>query len=199
MKWLRSRRTRAYLGLAACALFCAAAAPGLAQTEPQLDFEIVNVEIEISEKSEEFQAIVTVGLSNLGNLATHALQVALYYGPIGMQLIEDMVVYIQENHDCWQLSQLGCHLGSCLDINTFSGWWEGHCINRHLWYCGCSYEVHLYFAPIPIDPAYPIATIIVDPNNLVEEYDETNNEYIIDLAAVATEAKTWSTVKSLYQ
>lgn len=193
-----TRRTAVCLTLTAVAIL--AAVPAAAQ-EPDLDFELTHVEVLLSEGKTSFQITTTTMLHNTGNLASHLLQQALYYAPIGRMLIEEFVEYVQQEHDCWQQSSLDCGAGSCLDIITGLGFADGHCSNNASWIdrCACGYVLHRTFEPIPFQIEFPTASIMVDPDGLVDEIDETNNEYVIDLAAVAASPRSWSAIKGLYR
>ncbi len=42
-------------------------------------------------------------------------------------------------------------------------------------------------------------TVIVDPDNLADELDETNNTMTFALGPVGAESRSWSAVKALYR
>jgi hypothetical protein len=193
-----SRLTASCLTLAAVAIL--AAVPVAAQ-EPDLDFELIHVEVLLSEGKTSFQVTTTTMLYNTGNLASHLLQQALYYAPIGRALLEEMIEYVQQEHDCWQQSSLNCAAGSCLDITTGLGYTDGHCTTNASWLnrCACGYVLVRTFEPIPFQVEFPTVTIRLDPDGLIDEIDETNNEYVIDLAAVAASPRSWSAIKGLYR
>jgi hypothetical protein len=196
MKWSTNWTMAACLGCAICAL--AATAPA---QEPDLDLELTNVEVVVFGKSTDFQLRPTVTQYNFGNLASHALEIAMIYGPIGVRLIQDEVTFLQEENDCWQQSILNCGAGTCLDIYTGLGWLEGFCTSGGARFlrCACAHIIHKEFEWIPYTFGYNTVIVRVDPNNLVEETDETNNEVIIDIGAVVNESETWGAIKSMYR
>lgn len=196
MEWSRKWTLLACLGGAICALATASAAQ-----EPNVDLELTNVEVLVFGKSPEFQLLPTITHYNFGNLASRALEIAMIYGPIGVQLIQDEITYIQAENNCWQQPILECGSGTCLDIYTGLSWLEGFCTNNSARFlrCACSYIIHKEFEWAPYTFGYNTVVVRVDPNNLVEETDETNNEMIIDLGAVVNESETWGAIKSMYR
>jgi hypothetical protein len=185
--------------VAGCVL-CALASAAPAQ-DPQLDLALVDVQVLVlPEKSTSFQILPTIHLDNGGNLASHALDLAMYYAPIGLQILSDTVTYIQNNHDCWQQPITQCGDGNCLDIYTGLGWLDGFCsTSGFLWNCGCLYVINKEFEPVPYSLGYNTVTVTLDPYNLVPEADETNNEMTIDLGPIANDFVTWSGIKSMYR
>ena len=193
MKRSTIRRGAALAGLAVCLLAASAAA--------QVDLELSDVQVEVFEgRSETFQLRPVVTLRNAGNLAPHALDLALYYVPAGLRMLNDTVTYVQDNNDCWQQPITDCGDGNCLDIYTGLGWLDGFCSNNgFLLNCGCLYIINKEFEPIPYSIGYTTVTITVDPYNLVPETDETSNQMTIDLGAIPNDAANWGAIKSMYR
>ncbi len=186
-------QTRILITLIALAA-CLAALPAPAQ---DIDLELAAVNLEVG--NNEYRLQPQIRLHNAGNLASHMLKVAFYYGPILRQEIGSMVDYIQNNHTCWNYSWPNCGSGDCLDIYTLSAFYEGTCANTGFFYhCACSYEVETYFAWEPYT-GEPMVTVVVDPFNEVAEADETNNVMTISLEPVEADGPTFSDLKTLYR
>ncbi len=169
--------------------------------QPELDLELVSVDIFTAKQAGEFQLRPNINIHNFGNLASHALDIVMHYGSIAPQLLTDTVTYFQQEHDCWQQSILHCGDGNCLDITTYQGTITGFCSGNNTTFmrCGCSYHYVEEYPWTVIEPGFTTVTIIVDPYNVVPEYDETNNTIVIDLMPIANETSTWSGIKSMYR
>ncbi|MBU0741365.1 hypothetical protein KKG45_02020 [bacterium] len=191
MKRSKNWQTLTIVGLALCTL---AVVPAQGQ---DLDLSVDDVVVEIVGNG--YQAAPHIGLANHGNLANHLLQVAIYYGPIMVELLEDGVQYVQNHHTCWNYLYPNCGQGECLDIVSFTAYYAGNCQRSALFYfCGCKYTITPYVQWIPY-AGQATLTVVVDPYNLVPEVDETNNTMTIDLEPVADETITWTAVKSIYR
>ncbi len=178
-------------------MICALATTATAQ--PNIDLELTSVEVVVTEKGTDFQIRPIVTIRNHGHLAAHALDMAMQYGPIAAQIVTDTVTYIQENNDCLQSPITNCN-GGCLDIYLGLGWMDGFCADNGIFYlCGCNYIIHKEFEWVTYVAGYESVTIQLDPENLVDEIDETNNEITINLAPVANESKSWTSIKSMYR
>lgn len=189
-----------WLAILGCVL-CTMATTATAQ-EPDLDLVLNDVEVLVfPDKSNSFQLRPNVGIWNKGNLLNHAIDVAQVYGPIGQQLINDAITYIQQEHNCWWQPITNCAGGECLDIySIYYGTATGTCASGgFLMHCGCYYVIDYELPETTFVPGYTTVEINVDPFNLVTETDETNNTMTIDLGPIANEIKTWSTVKSMYR
>jgi len=176
----------------------AMAAPALAQ--PEIDFELASVDVLTAREIGQFQLIPHVNIHNFGNLASNALDVIMHYGSLAPQLINDTISHVQEQHDCWTQSFLNCAQGSCLNLYTTQGTLTGFCTGNNTTFmrCGCSYYWTQEYDWTLIEVGFTTITVIVDPFNLVEEFDETNNEIVIDLMPIPNESRTWGAIKSMY-
>jgi hypothetical protein len=109
------------------------------------------------------------------------------------------VDYFHNNHTCWNYSWPNCGTGECLDLYSFGATLEGTCHDASLFFfCACKYEL-IHTLEWVQWTGEPTVTIRLDPNNVVPEADETNNEITISLEPVANNASTWSTLKALYR
>ncbi len=168
--------------------------PVLAQ---DLDLELTGVGLEVG--NGEYRLRPQVAIRNAGNLASHALKIAMFYGPILRQEAASIVDYVQNHHTCWNYSWPNCGQGDCLEIYTFSATWTAECDQSGFFFtCVCKYDVETYFAWEPFT-GEPTVTVMVDPWNEVPEVDEDNNIMTISLEPVQSDTPTWGAVKSLYR
>jgi hypothetical protein len=176
----------------------ALATPTLAQ--PEIDFELASVELLTAKQAGQFQLIPNVTIHNFGNLATNTLEVVMHYGTVASQVLSSTISHIQEQHDCWQQNILNCAAGDCLNLYTTQGTLTGFCTGNNTIFmrCGCSYYWTQEYDWTLIEPGFTTVTVIVDPDDLVEEFDESNNEITIDLAPIPNESRTWGAIKSIY-
>ncbi len=183
------------------ALF-ALSAPVLAQTEPLVDLELTSVDVITAQKSNSFQLITNVTMYDYGQVASHAVDVVMEYGPLVPILIHDFVDYWQDENNCKQQSILNCANGTCTPIAIYGvGSVDRFCTSAGTWthLCGCANVIQREFGWVDIIPGFTTVTITVDPDNLVEEIDETNNTIVVDLQPIANEAESWSAIKSMYR
>ena len=163
----------------------------------ELDLEVLDVGVELI--GDNIYLHPQVRLTNAGNLAGHLLQIAIQYGPVMVEQLESGVEYVQENHTCWEYSFLNCGNGECLDIVTFSAFWEGYCMSSP-WFlnCACAYVIEPFVEPIPLSEPTQL-TVTVDPNGLVPEVDEDNNVFTINLEPIEAESSSWTLIKDMYR
>jgi len=183
-----------------CLALCALAATAPAQ-EPTLDLVLSDVQVLVfPDKSNTFQILPTITLNNFGDLAPHLVQVAMDYADVAQVLINDGITWIDEENNCSQQSMLNCGNGTCADIVSALGWMDGFCTSRGGYPpCGCSYIAHREFEPVPYMLGYNTVVITLDPDDLIDETDETNNVMTIDLGTVANDFVTWSALKDMYR
>jgi len=180
------------------ALCTLASMPAVGQ---DLDLTVDAVDVTYYAKG-DFNVVPYVGLANQGQglITGQWLEVAIYYGPIMVELARDVIDYVHDHQTCWNYTPNNCGQGECLEIWTFTSNWVGECISWPNFYrCGCKYTITPYVEPVPCEPGVTTMTIVVDPNDLIPETDETNNEMTIDLGAVGDDLLTWSGVKSMYR
>lgn len=196
MKRLPNPKTLAVLTVALIAL----ASPALAQ-EPLIDLELTSVEMLTADKAGSFQLRPQITSYNYGHLANHALDVVMHYGSLAPVLLHDWIEYFEQENNCWQQSILNCGNGTCADIYTGLGWIDRFCTSDGTWVarCACANIWNKEFDWVEIEPGWTTVTVIVDPFNLVEEIDETNNEITIDLMPIPNEQRSWSAIKSIYR
>lgn len=190
-----------WLALLGCTL-CALATMAPAQ-ELMVDLEIADVQVLVyPDKSTTFQILPVVNLWNRGNLLSHAIDITMTYGPIAVQVVNDVVTYYQDAHSCFNQPTNNCGGGTCLDVySLLFGYGEGSCHpGGFLGHCGCLWVVDEYeFPETTFVQGYTTVTIEVDPNHLVPETDESNNIMTIDLGTIANDFTTWSGIKSMYR
>jgi len=183
-----------------CFALCALTATAPAQ-EPDVDLVLSDVQVLVfPDKSTTFQILPTITLNNYGTLAPQMVQVALDYADLARILINDGITWIDEENNCSQQSMLNCGNGTCADLVSGLGWMDGFCTSSgRTPPCGCSYIAHREFEPVPYMIGYNTVVITLDPDDLIDETDETNNVMTIDLGPIANEFVTWSALKGMYR
>jgi hypothetical protein len=183
------------LGSLACVLVAGSA---LAQTK-DLTIEFVDVVYDQG----YFHVTPYINLVNQGHdpdKSNHNLDLLIQYGQLTYQLLSDVVQYAIDHHTCWNYQPGDCGLGECLGLYTFTSDWDGECKEWPNFYnCGCGYTITPYVEPVPYELGFQTMVLTVDPNDVVPETDETNNEVVIDLGPIANDLVTWSGVKSIYR
>jgi hypothetical protein len=171
---------------------------GLAQyvsSQPVVDLTIQSLDYYcVSPDSIVFEALVAVRVHGFGGpFATGVgfeldgdpvTSLPLSIGPVGGGTCPD---HVPPNCD-----------GDCPAIDMNGEMVEGICINYADEGCACLYLQTVNSDPVPI-AAPAVFTSVVDPDNLVEEIDETNNVMEIFAGPSPIQGTTWGTVKSLYR
>ena len=132
----------------------------------------------------------------------HAVDILLEYGPLVPILIHDFVDYVQDENTCPQQSSLDCGAGTCSDIIVHGlGGSERFCASdgTYVDHCACMNMPHRDFGCNEDVIGFNTVTITVDPDDLGEEIDETNNTMIISLSPVAAEPTSWGEIKGMYR
>jgi hypothetical protein len=161
-----------------------------------VDLRVEGIGVEVARG--DFRVLPRIGLDKLGDLADHPLQIHVLFDGMLFQALSDVVHYADDHHTCHDYSAPNCGQGECLDLYTFTAYWEGNCTTWQLYQCACTYVIE----PLVEWAGFynqQFCTVIVDPNNLVDELDETNNMMTFALGPVGTESRSWSAVKALYR
>lgn len=175
-------------------MLCALAVTASAE---DLDLSVAGITVDIV--GDGYQVTPMINLANQGNLTAHVVKIAIYYGPILVQVLDDTVTYVQDHHTCWNFTWPNCGQGECLDIYGFGAYYEGACQDIYAFFhCGCTYTMEPFVEWIPYG-GQPTLTVVVDPDHEVPEVDEGNNSMTVDLEPIANESLTWTTVKSIYR
>ena len=178
--------------LAAALLILAAGAPAAAQ----IDLSVEDIGVEVAKA--DFRIIPLIGLNTLADLTDHPIEIEVHFDGSLYQALASTVQYMEEHNTCHDYLGSNCGEGECLDIVTFTAIWYGECRYWQLNQCSCHYTIEPY---VEWSGFYnqQFCTVIVDPNDLVDELDETNNEMTIALGPVTTRQESWSAVKALYR
>ena len=148
----------------------------------------------------DFRLIPQIQIESTGDDADFPLEIGIEFDGTLAHTMVDIVEYVVATHTCYQYLPPDCGSGDCLTIYGFFYYVDGVC-SRSLAapnFCACVWILY------PESPWFVAAgqmncTVIVDPNDLIEEIDETNNSMTMELGPVAADPATWSTVKALYR
>jgi hypothetical protein len=183
--------------LALAAMIVAALAAG-AVAQPDKDLTVTGINIEVAKG--DFRIIPEIAIHSTGNDNDFPLEIGVAFDGTLAHVMVDIVHYVVATSTCYNYVYPDCGMGDCLTIYGFFAYVDGVCDRRlaapNL--CGCIWVLYPE-SPWFISLGQQTCTIIVDPNDLVTELDETNNELTIELGPVASEPQSWSSVKALYR
>lgn len=109
---------------------------------------------------------------------------------------------------CWNQPPTGCGAGWCPVILMYApttGVWNvvGGVCESFDYSCSCTYNGLIPFYAGWGTPEPESCTAVIDPDDLIKEWDESNNEVTIPLFPNAVdesaERLSWSTIKALYR
>ena len=166
-----------------------------ASAQPAVDLTVSDIQVVFS--ANNWRVLPQITLVALESQATHPLQVRIYLDSDPIETLEGQMMYDPDPSSCYGAPWPTCG-GDCPDIHGFLGDLEGVCLGEGFVSCGCSWILDLVGNWYLIGN-YDSVTVIVDPDDLVTEIDEDNNQMTLYLNPVRHDAHTWAEIKALYR
>jgi hypothetical protein len=145
-----------------------------------------------------FRLVAHITLTSTGHQTSHPLDIHMYVDDFQVEDMSSTIEYNPSVPTCFGSIWPDCDVGECFDVLGFSSSWEGFCSGANFDQCACSWVITVSSMWL-LNNNQQAATVIVDPLDQVEEFDETNNVLILDLGPIAMATRTWTSIKALYQ
>ncbi len=168
----------------------------IAIAQPTVDMTVTDAQLVFS--ANNWRIVPEIMLVALGDQTSHQMDIQILLDDEPLQSFGSLIEYDPSPNSCYATPWPACDGGDCPDIYGFYLDLEGFCISEGFASCGCSWILNPASAWMLIGE-HETATIIVDPENLVEEINEDNNVLVLDLKPVPTDSHVWSAIKVQYR